>query len=96
MKNFLIVTVTFLLAFTSTLAQDISKDWLLDTSNININSTDTKPLIIQKNTELKLNQGSFKLKDASGDYIFQNKVLVFYYDTPFEMTKSTTVTSFGG
>lgn len=87
MKNFLIVTVTFLLAFTSTLAQDISKDWLLDTSNININSTDTKPLIIQKNTELKLNQGSFKLKDASGDYIFQNKVLVFYYDTPFEMTK---------
>ncbi|WP_370227037.1 NupC/NupG family nucleoside CNT transporter [Mesoflavibacter sp.] len=87
MKKFLIVTVTFLLAFTSTLAQDISKDWLLDTSNININSTDTKPLIIQKNTELKLNQGSFKLKDASGDYIFQNKVLVFYYDTPFEMTK---------
>ena len=31
MKNFLIVTVTFLLAFTSTLAQDINKDWLLVT-----------------------------------------------------------------
>jgi len=87
MKNFLLVTATILLALTSSFGQDISKDWLLDTSDININSTDTKPLIIQKNTELKLKQGSFKLKDASGDYIFQNKVLVFYYDTPFEMTK---------
>lgn len=85
MKNFLLVTTTILLAFTSSFGQDISKDWLLDTSNtIASDSTATK---ILKDDILSLNKGAFKLNTTSGDYLFQNNLLVFYYDQPYEIVK---------
>ena len=87
MKKLLLVTATIILAISSTFAQEISKDWLLDSSNINVTASESKPVIIEKNALLKLNKGAFKLKDATGDYIHQNNLLVFYYDTPFEMVK---------
>ncbi len=85
MKNFLLVTTTILLALTSSFGQDISKDWLLDTSNtIASDSTATK---ILKDDILSLNKGAFKLNTTSGDYLFQNNLLVFYYDQPYEIVK---------
>ena len=85
MKNFLLVTATILLALTSSFGQDISKDWLLDTSNtIASDSTATK---ILKDEILSLNKGAFKLNTTSGDYLFQNNLLVFYYDQPYEVAK---------
>lgn len=85
MKNFLLVTTTILLALTSSFGQDISKDWLLDTSNtIASDSTATK---ILKDEILSLNKGAFKLNTTSGDYLFQNNLLVFYYDQPYEVVK---------
>ena len=85
MKNFLLVTATILLALTSSFGQDISKDWLLDTSNtIASDSTATK---ILKDEILSLNKGAFKLNTTSGDYLFQNNLLVFYYDQPYEVVK---------
>jgi len=85
MKNFLLVTATILLALTSNFGQDISKDWLLDTSNtIASDSTATK---ILKDDILSLNKGAFKLNTTSGDYFFQNNLLVFYYDQPYEVVK---------
>lgn len=85
MKNFLLVTATILLALTSSFGQDINKDWLLDTSNtIASDSTATK---ILKNDILSLNKGTFKLNTTSGDYLFQNNLLVFYYDQPYEVVK---------
>ena len=85
MKNFLLVTTTILLALTSSFGQDISKDWLLDTSNtIASDSTATK---ILKDEILSLNKGAFKLNTTSGDYLFQNNLLVFYYDQPYEIVK---------
>ena len=74
MKNFLLVTATILLALTSSFGQDISKDWLLDTSNtIASDSTATK---ILKDEILSLNKGAFKLNTTSGDYLFQNNLLL--------------------
>lgn len=85
MKNFLLVTATILLALTSSFGQDISKDWLLDTSNtIASDSTATK---ILRDDILSLNKGAFKLNTTSGDYLFQNNLLVFYYDQPYEVVK---------
>lgn len=85
MKNFLLVTATTLLALTSSFGQDISKDWLLDKSNtMASDSTTTK---ILKDDILSLNKGAFKLNTTSGDYLFQNNLLVFYYDQPYEVVK---------
>ena len=85
MKNFLLVTATIILALTSSFGQDISKDWLLDSSNtIASDSTATK---ILRDEILSLNKGAFKLNTTSGDYLFQNNLLVFYYDQPYEVVK---------
>lgn len=85
MKNFLLVTATIILALTSSFGQVISKDWLLDSSNtIASDSTATK---ILKDEILSLNKGAFKLNTTSGDYLFQNNLLVFYYDQPYEVVK---------
>ncbi|HIC33006.1 MAG TPA: Na+ dependent nucleoside transporter [Flavobacteriaceae bacterium] len=85
MKNFLLVTATIILALTSSFGQDISKDWLLDSSNtIASDSTATK---ILRDDILSLNKGAFKLNTTSGDYLFQNNLLVFYYDQPYEVVK---------
>lgn len=85
MKNILLVTATILLALTSSFGQDISKDWLLDKSNtMASDSTSTK---ILKDDILSLNKGAFKFNTTSGDYLFQNNLLVFYYDQPYEVVK---------
>jgi CNT family concentrative nucleoside transporter len=69
MKNFVLAIVAIFFGFSTTVAQDLEKKWIANNQN---NSFDT----------LELNQGEFNTTNASGDYIHQNNLLVFYYNQP--------------
>ncbi len=86
MKKFLLIVV-FLLTQTFSFGQNLEKTWQFSgveneqgESLININSS---------TDYLNLSEGTFQYQleakdnlQAYGDYIFQNKLLVFYYDHP--------------
>ena len=74
--------ILVLLSVTSTFSQNISKTWTLDQEKGNPDQE-----IFADGNTLSLNEGLFsisKAKDtlAKGDYIFQNKLLVLFYNTP--------------
>ena len=74
--------ILVLLSVTSTFSQNISKTWTLDEEKGNPDQE-----IFADGNTLNLNEGLFsisKAKDtlAKGDYIFQNKLLVLFYNTP--------------
>lgn len=74
--------ILVLLSVTSTFSQNISKTWTLDEEKGNPDQE-----IFADGNTLSLNEGLFsisKAKDtlAKGDYIFQNKLLVLFYNTP--------------
>jgi CNT family concentrative nucleoside transporter len=91
MKHFLLAVTAIFFGITSTLnAQEIEKKWQLESiqdqagNNLNVN---------KKTDALELYQGIFKFSvsadslQASGDYIYQNNLLVFYYNKPFDLVK---------
>jgi CNT family concentrative nucleoside transporter len=84
MKHFALAIVATLISITSIFAQDIEKDWQLEASKTKLDSTSTNLLV---NDVLTLKEGAFKHNNQTGDYLFQNNVLVFYYDTPADVTK---------
>lgn len=69
MKKFVLAIVAIFFAFSTSIAQDLEKKWI---TNNQSNSFET----------LELNQGEFNTTNASGDYIHQNNLLVFYYNQP--------------
>ncbi len=74
--------ILVLLSVTSTFSQNISKTWTLDQEKGNPDQE-----IFADGNTLSLNEGLFsisKAKDtlAKGDYIFQNKLLVLFYNIP--------------
>ncbi|QRM89160.1 Na+ dependent nucleoside transporter [Lacinutrix sp. WUR7] len=69
MKNFVLAIVAVFFGFSTTVAQDLEKKWIANNQN---NSFET----------LELHQGEFNTTNASGDYIHQNNLLVFYYNQP--------------
>jgi CNT family concentrative nucleoside transporter len=86
MKKFLLVSLA-LIFFGSSFAQTIEKDWKF--SSIKNDSDDALFPINSENDFFTLNNGSFEYtleaKDnlkASGDYIFQNDLLVLFYSKP--------------
>ena len=86
MRNFLLIALCCL--FTTTLfSQTIENDWQFS----EIKNQGTTPLFnLDPNQDyLKINDGRFEYRlqskdsiKASGDYIYQNNLLVFFYDTP--------------
>ncbi|MEM5540655.1 MULTISPECIES: NupC/NupG family nucleoside CNT transporter [unclassified Olleya] len=84
MKHFALAIVATLISITSIFAQDIEKDWQLEASKTKLDSTSTNLLV---NDVLTLKEGAFTHNNQTGDYLFQNNVLVFYYDTPADVTK---------
>lgn len=86
MRNFLLIALCCL--FTTTLfSQTIENDWQFS----EIKNQGTTPLFnLDPNQDyLKINDGKFEYRlqskdsiKASGDYIYQNNLLVFFYDTP--------------
>ncbi|WP_452226678.1 NupC/NupG family nucleoside CNT transporter [Lacinutrix cladophorae] len=69
MRNFVLAIVAIFFGLSTTSAQDLEKKWIANNQN---NSFET----------LELNQGEFNTTNASGDYIHQNSLLVFYYNQP--------------
>ena len=86
MRNFLLIALCCF--FTTTLfSQTIENDWQFS----EIKNQGTTPLFnLDPNQDyLKINDGRFEYRlqskdsiKASGDYIYQNNLLVFFYDTP--------------
>jgi CNT family concentrative nucleoside transporter len=69
MKNFVLAIVAIFFGFSTSIAQDLEKKWIANNQN---NSFET----------LELLEGEFNTANASGDYIHQNNLLVFYYNQP--------------
>jgi len=80
-KNwFFLLLVLF--SVTSTFSQNISKTWTLDKAQ-----EDSSQYIFVNGNTLDLDEGLFSIRKAEdtlakGDYIFQNKLLVLFYNTP--------------
>ncbi|WGD33615.1 nucleoside transporter C-terminal domain-containing protein [Olleya sp. YS] len=84
MKKYTLAIVAIFMSLTLGFAQDIEKEWQLDASQTTLDSTS---LDISKNDVLRLKEGAFSHNNYSGDYLFQNNVLMFYYDNPSDITK---------
>ena len=92
MKHFfLAITAIFFGINTTALAQSIEKTWQFEAIQneagvhlYNINASDTLEL---KNAEFNYSVEAMDSVPYSGDYIFQNNLLVFYYDQPNEDVK---------
>ena len=86
MKHVFLVLATFLLGITTNVAQDLNKTWQFDAIE---NEQSESLFSIAESDSLVFNNGEFvynlKAKNnlkASGDYIHQNNLLVFYYTKP--------------
>ncbi|MDB9961615.1 Na+ dependent nucleoside transporter [Oceanihabitans sp.] len=88
MKKFLLAIIAIFFVFSSnTFAQDLNKTWQFETIQ---NSVGYQLFSINKNEDaliLKDGEFSYTLEaknnlKASGDYIYQNNLLVFYYNQP--------------
>ena len=98
MKNFILAIAAIFFGIHALSAQDINKSWQFE--NIQ-NETGTSLFSVNENDVLELKNGEFKYsleaKDnlqASGDYIFQNNLLVFYYNTPNDTIRRYKITEF--
>ena len=84
MKYFILAILATLTSITSTYAQDIEKEWQLEAGQTKLDSTS---LDLSDKDVLTIKDGSFNHNNLSGDYLFQNNVLVFYYDTPTDVSQ---------
>jgi CNT family concentrative nucleoside transporter len=96
MQKYLLVGVLVFVHFLS-FGQDLEKKWQF----LSIENIDGEPIVSTNsaNDILTLNDGTFsyelEAKDnlkASGDYMFQNKLLVFYYNTPNDTIRRYKIT----
>lgn len=99
MKHFFLAfTAIFFGITSSTLAQNIEKEWQFDavknSQGVSLYNIDTT------SDALEFNNGEFtfylKAKDslkASGNYLQQNNLLIFYYDQPSEIVKRFKITT---
>lgn len=106
MRHFLLAITAIFFGITTTLGQDIEKKWQFEAIE---NENGASLLDIVTTDGLELEAGEFKYTlnsknnlDASGDYMYQNNLLVFYYSKPndtirrykiSELTDSTLVFS---
>lgn len=85
MKHFFLALLAVFFGLNTLNAQDINKTWEIQS----LQNQDGENVISVSNTDkLNLNNGEFQFSiaarnlDASGDYIYQNNLLVFYYTKP--------------
>ncbi len=95
MKAFLLF-LTLLIFQTITVGQSLEKKWKFESIK---NLQEQELLTINPNDYLQLKEGTFKyflkLKDslfASGNYIIQNKLLLFFYDKPNDTIRKYKIT----
>ncbi|WP_425077650.1 nucleoside transporter C-terminal domain-containing protein [Psychroserpens sp. S379A] len=105
MKQFLLAITAIFFVVTASFAQDIEKDWQFDAIQ-NENGSSLFEILDTDAFSLKAGEFEYSLNaknlKASGDYIYQNNLLVFYYSKPndtirrykiSELTDSTLVFS---
>ena len=84
MKHFLLAVTAIFFGLNLIAAQDLNKTWQLESpqnqSKSNSYSLNNKDILELKNGEFSISAND-SLK-SSGDYIFQNNLLVFYYNQP--------------
>ncbi|MGS2727600.1 nucleoside transporter C-terminal domain-containing protein [Psychroserpens sp. BH13MA-6] len=91
MKHFFLAVTAIFFVITGAFGQDIEKKWRFEA----IQSTEGTPLFeITEDDVLHLEAGQFEYQlaaknnlKASGDYIYQNNLLVFYYLQPTDTIK---------
>ncbi|WP_452602086.1 nucleoside transporter C-terminal domain-containing protein [Pontimicrobium sp. MEBiC06410] len=98
MKNFILAIAAIFFGIHALSAQDINKSWQFENIQNEIGNT---LFSVSENDILELKNGEFnyslEAKDnlkASGDYIFQNNLLVFYYNTPNDTIRRYKITEF--
>ena len=95
MKHLFLVLVAFFSITTTTIAQDINKTWQFDAIE---NETNESLFEIKTSDSLTFSNGEFnynlaaKNVTASGDYIHQNNLLVFYYSQPTDTIRRYKIT----
>jgi len=96
MKKILIVAISFIF-FGNNFAQSIEKSWTF--SSIENENGESLHLINSEKDSLNLKDGLFKLEleadnnlRASGDYIYQNNLLVLFYSKPSDTIRRYRVT----
>ncbi|MCH4821843.1 Na+ dependent nucleoside transporter [Gramella lutea] len=84
------------ISITSANAQTISKNWQVDSSK----DQSSQENFFGNATELNFKEGRFEFIDsknkdtlASGDYLYQNKLLVLFYNTPKDTIQNLRVTA---
>ncbi|MBT8318867.1 MAG: Na+ dependent nucleoside transporter, partial [Gramella sp.] len=84
------------LFITTASAQTISKNWQLNPTQ----KTPGQEQIFGNATDLNFNEGRFEFLDknggdtvASGDYLYQNKLLVLFYNTPKDTIQNLRVSA---
>ncbi|HKJ48390.1 MAG TPA: nucleoside transporter C-terminal domain-containing protein [Christiangramia sp.] len=84
------------ISIASASAQTISKNWQLDPST----DTTRQDQIFGSATDLNFKEGRFEFMDkngndtvASGDYLYQNKLLVLFYNTPKDTIQNLRVSA---
>ena len=85
--------ILVLASITQCFSQTISKTWQASENQENLSDNS----IFNGNT-LGLKEGAFSLSNdqdtlAEGDYIYQNKVLLFFYNTPKDSTANYRLTA---
>ncbi|WP_353779110.1 nucleoside transporter C-terminal domain-containing protein [Winogradskyella sp. 3972H.M.0a.05] len=96
MKHVFLAFVAIFFGITSNLAQDLNKTWQFDAIE---NASGESLFSISDNDSISFNNGEFsyflEAKDnlkASGDYIHQNNLLVFYYTKPTDTIRRYKIT----
>ena len=89
MKHFLLAITAIFFGITLTFGQSLEKNWQFEAVK---NDSGVSLYSIQDSDKFQLKDGEFEysikaidtLGDFSGNYMFQNNLLVLYYDTPIE------------
>lgn len=96
MKNFFLAITAIFFAMNLTIAQDLEKKWQFEAVQ---NELGENLFSIDDSDTLEFNKGEFtynlKAKDnlkASGDYIYQNNLLIFYYSQPNDTIRKYKIT----
>ena len=98
MKNAVCCLFLIFFGLTATMGQSISQTWSLETAK------DTAALVVENESltwnNLELNEGRFEYQIdadsapvATGDYVSQGEVLVFFFDTPTDSVVNFRVSS---
>ena len=92
MKHFLLAITAIFFGITSLNAQDLEKEWQFEAIQ---NENGSSLVEISDTDHFKLNKGEFNYTlesknnlNASGDYLHQNNLLVFYYTQPTDTIRT--------